>query len=86
MDRTGRWRRGPPSTSSSTSSPSAKWTGSTSRAAANLVAEGVLVQEGPGNYRFDNPIKKRWVIRYALLDAAIHLPATHPLELEPVRR
>jgi AAA+ ATPase superfamily predicted ATPase len=52
-----------------------------SKAAANLVAEGVMVQEGPGNYRFDNPFQKGWVIQHALPDAGIHLPATHPVEL-----
>jgi hypothetical protein len=52
-----------------------------SKAAANLVAEGVLVQEGPGDYRFDNPFQKGWVIQHALPDAGIHLPATHPVEL-----
>jgi hypothetical protein len=50
-----------------------------SKAAANLVAEGVLVQEGPGNYRFDSPFQRGWVIRQALPDAGIHLPPTHPV-------
>ncbi len=53
-----------------------------SRAAASLVAEGVLVQEGPGAYRFDNPFQRGWVIQHALPDAGIHLPATHPVEME----
>jgi AAA+ ATPase superfamily predicted ATPase len=52
-----------------------------SKAAANLVAEGVLVQEGPGNYRFDSPFQRGWVIQQALPDAGIHLPPTHPVEL-----
>jgi hypothetical protein len=50
-----------------------------SRAAASLVAEGVLVQEGPGSYRFDSPFQRGWVIQNALPDAGIHLPATHPV-------
>ena len=33
-----------------------------SEAAANLIAEGVMVQEGPGNYRFDNLFQKGLVI------------------------
>lgn len=52
-----------------------------SRAAASLVAEGVLVQEGPGSYRFDSPFQRGWVIQHALPDAGIHLPATHPVEM-----
>jgi len=51
------------------------------RAAASLVAEGVLVQEGPGAYRFDNPFQRGWVIQNALPDAGIHLPVIHPLEM-----
>lgn len=52
-----------------------------SRAAASLVAKGALVQEGPGDYRFDSPFQRGWVVRHALPDAGIHLPATHPLEM-----
>jgi hypothetical protein len=51
------------------------------RAAASLVAEGVLVQEGPGAYRFDSPFQRGWVIQHALPDAGIHLPVTYPLEM-----
>jgi len=53
-----------------------------SRAAASLVSEGVLVQEGPGDYRFDSSFQRGWVIQHALPDAGIHLPATHPVEME----
>ena len=52
-----------------------------SKAAANLVGEGVLVQEGPGHYRFDSPFQRGWVIQQALPDAGIQLPVTHPLEM-----
>ena len=51
-----------------------------SRAAASLVAEGVLVQDGPGSYHFDSPFQRGWVIQYALPDVGIHLPPTHPVE------
>ncbi len=51
------------------------------RAAASLVAEGVLVQEGPGAYRFDSPFQRGWVIQNALPDAGIHLPVTHPVSI-----
>jgi len=53
--------------------------GAASKAAANLVAEGVLLQEGPGNYRFDSLFQRGWVIQHALPAAGIHLPATHPV-------
>lgn len=52
-----------------------------SRAAASLVAEGVLVREGPGAYRFDSPFQRGWVIQHALPDVGIHLPPTHPVEM-----
>jgi len=45
-----------------------------------LVAEGVLVQEAPGAYRFDSPFQRGWVIENALPDAGIHLPATLGVE------
>jgi hypothetical protein len=45
------------------------------------VAEGVLVQEGPGAYRFDSPFQRGWVIRNAPSDAGIYLQVTHPLEM-----
>lgn len=56
---------------------SLKSSAAASRATGRLIELGVLEQAGPGDYRFDSPFQRGWVVINALPDVGIHLPPTH---------